>query len=119
MVQFWEGVDTPVGVQTTLQLQLIERRSVSLVRGSCRFSGAGVEIPHVFLDKVVDMPVIVNDRVLHSGSALIQLIACFRGHSSCATQTGTMLPAFLLMAAMMGFLTLFASFFALLRLCRS
>ena len=25
------------------------------------------EIPHVFLDKVVDMPVIVNDRVLHSG----------------------------------------------------
>ena len=72
-----------------------------------------VEIPHVFLDKVVDMPVIVNDRVLHSGGASIQLIACFRGHSSCATQTGTMLPAFLLMAVMM------ASFFALLRLCRS
>ena len=78
-----------------------------------------VEIPHVFLDKVVDMPVIVNDRVLHSGGASIQFIACFRGHSSCATQTGTMLPAFFLMAAMMGFLTHFASFFALLRLCRS
>ena len=46
-----------------------------------------VVIPRVFLDKVVDMPVIVNDRVLHSGGASIQLFACLRGHSSCATQT--------------------------------
>ena len=33
----------------------------------------------------------------------IQLVACFCGHSSCATQTGTTLPAFLVMAAMDGF----------------
>ena len=49
----------------------------------------------------------------------IQFIACLCGHSSCATQTGTTLPAFLVMAAMSGILTLFASFFALLRLSRS
>ena len=77
-----------------------------------------VVILHVFLDKVVDMPV-VNDRLLHSGGASLQFIAYFRGHSSCATWTGMMLPAVFLMAAMMGFLTHFASFFALLRLCRS
>ena len=46
----------------------------------------------MLLDKVVDMPVIVNDRILHSGGASIQLIACLRRHSSCATQmTGAVL----------------------------
>ena len=44
----------------------------------------------------------------------IPFIAGDSGHSSCATQTGTTFPAALLMAAMMGFLTHFASFFALL-----
>ena len=29
-----------------------------------------VEIPHVFLDKVVDMPVVCNNRCLVSGSAV-------------------------------------------------
>ena len=37
------------------QLQLVEK---------------AVDFPHVFLDKVVDMPVIVNDRVLHSAHRL-------------------------------------------------
>ena len=82
------------------QLHSSDRGSMSPLCGSCRFSGESVEetvvshscslssdIPHVFLDKVVDMPVIVNDRVLHSGGASIQLIVCLRGHSSCATQT--------------------------------
>ena len=55
--------------------------------------------PHVFLDKVVDMP-FVNDRLLHSGGASLQFIAYFRAHSSCATWTGMMLPAVFLMAAM-------------------
>ena len=40
-----------------------------------------------------------------------QFIACLCGHSSCATQTGTTFPACLVMAAMSGFLTHFASFF--------
>ena len=72
------------------------------------------------LDKVVDMPVIVNDWVFNTVEVpQIQFIACLCGHSSCATQTGTTLPAFLVMAAMSGILTLFASFFALLRLSRS
>ena len=48
--------------------------------------------PHVFLHKVVGMP-FVNDRLLHSGGASLQFIAFFRGHSSCATWTGMMLPA--------------------------
>ena len=58
--------------------------------------------PHVFLDKFVDMP-FVNDRLLHSGGASLQFIAYFRGHSSCATWTGMMLPAVFLTVAMMGF----------------
>ena len=58
--------------------------------------------PHVFLDKVVDMP-FVNDRLLHTGGASLQFIAFFRGHSSCAAWTGMVLPAVFLMAAMMGF----------------
>ena len=105
-------VDMPVGVQTTgpgsdsgenFVPQLLSSDKVVDVLGvpvvqilRCRCGGDS-------RDKVVDMPVIVNDRVF----------------SSCASQTGTMLPAVLLMAAMMGFLTHFASFFALLRLCRS
>ena len=82
------------------QVQAWRRRSSPTVAAVEK----SVEIPHVLLDKVVDMPVIVNDRVLHSRGASIQFIACFRGHFSCATQTGTMLPAFFLMVAMMGFL---------------
>ena len=65
------------------------------------------------------MPVIVNDRVLHSGGATATGHRLFMWTFICAAQPGMTFSATLLMAAMMGFLTHFASFFALLRLCRS
>ena len=114
--QFWQGGRRPLRAsRADSQVQVWRRQSSPTVAAVEKSD----EIPHVFLDKVVDMPVIVNDKLMHSGGASIQFIAYFRGHSSCATQTGMMLPAVLLMAATMGFLTHFASFFALLRLCRS
>ena len=100
------------------QLQLF--RNPSRFRTLQFFFVVDVPVVQVHLcvqsDKVVDMPVIVNDRLLHSGSAPDSVIAGDSGHSSCATQTGM---SSLLMAAMIGFLTHFASFFALLRLSRS
>ena len=45
----------------------------------------------------------------------IQFIAGVRGHSYCATETGTMFSAVAVMAAMKGFLGLFIPFFALLQ----
>ena len=63
-------------------------------------------------------PSLCNDRVFHSGGATDTVHRLFMWTFSCATQTGTTFPAILLMAAMMG-LTHFASFFALLQLCRS
>ena len=77
-----------------------------------------VEIPHVFLDKVVDMP-IVNDRVLHSGGASDSVHRQSRGHSCCTTETRTQLPAVVVMAVIKGVLAHSASFFALLRVSRS
>ena len=78
-------------------------RADSLVRVWRRHSShTDAVYPHVFLDKVVDMP-FVNDRLLHTGGASLQFIAFFRGHSSCAAWTGMVLPAVFLMAAMMGF----------------
>ena len=50
-------------------------------------------------------------RVFHSGGATDTVHRLFMWTFSCATQTGTTFPAILLMAAMMGFLTHFASFF--------
>ena len=41
----------------------------------------------------------------------IQFIACLCGHSSCATQTGTTFPAFLVMAAVMGLFDAFCVIF--------
>ena len=42
-----------------------------------------VETPHVFLDKVVDMPVVCNNRCLVSGSA-VQFIDSYECPCGCA-----------------------------------
>ena len=94
-----------------------------------------VEIPYVFPDKVVDMPVGVQQQVLGlwlrscSSSTVMDVLVIMRdggsapdsvhrgygGHSSSQQRQIFDLPV----AAMMDFLTHFASFFALLRLSRS
>ena len=93
-----------------------------------------VEIPHVFLDKVVDMPVVCNNRfglwlrscssstvmdvpviMRDSGCAPDSVHRGYGGQSSSQQRQVLNLPV----AAMMVFLTLFSSFFALLRLSRS
>ena len=72
-----------------------------------------------FWTRLSTCPSLRKDRVFHSGGATDTVHRLFMWTFSCATQTGTTFPANLLMAAMMGFLTHFASFFALLRLCWS
>ena len=87
--------------------------SLSLVCGSCRFSGASVEETVVshrcslsarvpgqrFLACLLSMTGYCTVKVPQ-----IQFIACFGGHSSCAIWTGMMLPAvFLMVVMMMGF----------------
>ena len=110
-----------------LHLQFIEKVVDILVCRSCsasvlswRRQSSSHNCSRRALDQVVDVPVVVQRQGFFTVEVpQIQFIACSCGHSSCATQTGTTFPAFLLMAAMMGFLMHFASFFVLLRLCRS
>ena len=87
-----------------------------LLRGRCPCCAGSSRRPA--LDQVVDVPVVVQRQGFSQWKCLrYSSSPVDSGHSSCATQTGTTFPATLLMAAMMGFLTHFASFFALLRLC--
>ena len=65
-----------------------------------------------FLDTVVDMPVVYNDRGLaNSRVPQIPFIARVSGHSCCATETGTQLLAVAVMAAMKGFWEVFQAIF--------
>ena len=65
----------------------------------------------MFLDKVVDMPVIVNDRVLHSGGATATVHRLFMWTFSCATELGVSAGY----GGDEGFFGGFSAFFALLR----
>ena len=76
-----QGFGQTVEKTVVPQLHSYDKWSMSLVCGLCRFSGASVEetvvsvensvvIPRVFLDKVIDMPLLCNDRCLVSGSAV-------------------------------------------------
>ena len=116
-----------------LQLQFIERWSMSLVRWS-RFSGAGVE------ETVVPQLQLLRNPSRFRTCSWTRSLTCpllsTTGYCTVEVPQFSSSPVFvdipvvqhrrvrcfqhfLLMAAMTGFLTHFASFFALLRLCRS
>ena len=69
-------------------------------------------------DQMLTYPSLCNDRVFHSGGATDSSSPVYVDIQLCNTD-GYEFPVILLMAAMIGFLTHFASFFALLRLSRS
>ena len=128
MVQFWDArwcaidrtmVLTVQKTMVILQLQFIEKVVDIWVCRSCSSSvlswrSRAPTIAVVELWTRLTCPSLCNDRVLHYGGASDTVHRLFMW-----TFQLNDFPAFLLMAAMMDFLTHFASFFAVLRLCRS
>ena len=115
-------VDMPVVVQR--QLPWFRRQKTAQVPQLQYFFVVDVPVVQVHLGvqswtRSLTCPLLSTTGFYTVEVPQIQFIACLCGHSSCATQTGTTFPAFFVMAAMSGFSTHFASFFALLRLSRS
>ena len=89
----------------------------SFTRPLCATTDALVDVLAQFIDSS-HVPVIMQRRLL-SGSAPDSVFAGDSGHSTCATENEKRLAAVLFKAAMKGFSTHFASFFALFQLSRS